>query len=103
MTGKGYRCKLKRDFCEALMQMIDKLLMLKLVDKFHRLLLCVLAEIRGKLYKAMCDYRREYTMTFTPAQAMGLRMLYVEFFKNHTSYEGNILHKIANEVHKQYQ
>ncbi|HMO62224.1 MAG TPA: hypothetical protein PKC39_08255 [Ferruginibacter sp.] len=69
-------------------------------DKLHY---AVLAEIKCLAEKRLIDVRKEYSISFTPAQAMALRILATDYITEKTSYIGNHLHAMSNQIHQLYQ
>lgn len=100
---KEFKTKLKYDFAEALLQMIPTLLesMVAPVDE-EKLFIAALREVELRLKKKMVEYRPKYQITFTPTQALALRMFAGYVAVGSTSYAANKLHMIANEIHQHY-
>lgn len=98
-----FKVSLKRQMAETLKQCIETVLENEPADDDDKLLFSALAEIRDRLYSKLGKYQQEYSISFTPAQAVALRILYVDYINNPTSYLGNQLHLVALEVHKQYR
>jgi hypothetical protein len=68
-----------------------------------KLLYAVLNEIRMEMKGRIAKEKKEFTVSFTPAQAFAIRILAFDYEIRKTSYLGNAIHKMANEVHKFYQ
>ena len=101
---KKYKTKLKHDFAEALLLILDDVFE-RIVpgDDEDQLWLAALAETKLCLQKKMVMYSREYSITFTPVQAISLRLVYVYFFQFiHNEYTANRLLQIANEINQLY-
>ncbi|MCX6210090.1 MAG: hypothetical protein NTZ59_11505 [Bacteroidetes bacterium] len=47
-------------------------------------------------------YKLDYSFSFTPAQAFALRLLTEKYVIDYTSYLGNKLHQLSNQIHQQY-
>ena len=101
---KDYRTKLKYDFAEALQQVISEALTrIYVADDDDRLYLAALAEVQIRLQKKMVVYRPAYVTTFTPVQALSLRMLYQDFGEELANqYTANRMRQIADEIHQHY-
>lgn len=99
---KGYKTSFKHDMSEAIVQTIDSFLQLNYVDENDKLVMANLFELQIRLKKKMINYQHEYTITFTPAQAIAMRILYTDFITGVHTHLGNRLRQIADEVHKQY-
>lgn len=52
--------------------------------------------------RQLAEDLKQSTISFTPAQAFALRILYTDYINNPTCYLGNKLHILAVEVHKQF-
>lgn len=99
---KPYKVSMKRTFAEALMQVIDKLIANAPDEDDDRMHLALLGEIKDRLYTKLGKPKMDFGITFTPAQALALRILYTDYVQNPNSYLGNKLHTIAFEVAQQY-
>lgn len=99
---KPYKCQMKRQFAEALMQVIDRLIADAPDEDDDRMHLALLGEIKERLYTKLGKPKMDFGITFTPAQAIALRILYTDYIQNPNSYIGNKLHTIALEVAQQY-
>lgn len=99
---KPYKTKFKRNLLEALQAYIEQLLDQGSNQDDDRLLLSVLAEIHRRIAIKLYTPQHEYQVSFTPAQAMALRLLYIDYICQPESYLGNKMHMVANEVHKQF-
>lgn len=97
-----YKFAMKRQLAETLKQSIEEVLDNNPVNDDDKLHYAVLAEIKDRLYAKLGKYQTNYTISFTPAQAFALRILYTDYINNPTSYLGNKLHGLAVEVHQQY-
>ena len=102
---KKFKASIKRAVAEGLKEIIDNLIKSKPATDDDRLLIACLAEIaamlEGKLggYKPVKEF---YPLTLTPAQALALRILSTDYQTDKTTYLGNHLHIIANQIHQQY-
>lgn len=103
MTNQGLQVKLKHDFAEGLIKLIDNYLALEYLEDDEKLIICGLAEIRHRLYMRVEKFQKEYTLTLSPVQAISLRLFYTDFINETSTYMGSKLHLISNEVAKKYQ
>ena len=101
MKAKKYQTKLDASMAEGIYEIIDTLLHTTVTTDDDKLVFCALAEIHEKLASKI--HKKEGTISFTPAQAFALRILSIDYVSNTTSYTGNKLHQISNEVHHFYQ
>jgi hypothetical protein len=100
---KNYTVILKHDFTEALLQIVTQ----ALEEVFpgpddDRLFLAALSEIKIRLAKKLIEFRSEYSIGFTPVQAMALRILYTDVFQTDNKYTENRFRQIADEIHRHY-
>jgi hypothetical protein len=93
---------MKRQLAETLKQRIETILDNDPANDDDKLHCAVLAEIRDRLYVKLIKHQTDYTISFTPAQAFALRILYTDYINNPTCYLGNKLQVLAVEVHKQF-
>ena len=100
--NKPYKTKFKRQLLEALDKLIEVLIEQNPQADDDRLLLSVLSEIQARIYAKLYTVQGEYQMSFTPAQAFALRLLYTDYVNNPTTYLGNKLHMISNEVKQHF-
>lgn len=104
MSNK-FKTKLKADMLDGLLKFLETVIAQSMdwTDE-EKLLIAVLDELRLKLKKNSNDIKDAYTINFSPAQAFAIRLLYSDYYElNNTTYLGNYLHKISNEILKQYQ
>lgn len=99
------KTKLRKQQVETLKTAIDELIVKAPADASDddKLLYATLQEVSEKLYEKLGKFQTEYTISFKPAHAIALRLLYTGFVNEPTSYLGALLHPISNEVHKKYQ
>lgn len=102
MKPKTYKKKLSRQIVEGLHDLIQVLLAKPVTEDDDKLHYAVLAEIKQAAEKRLLDVRKEYTISFSPAQAFALRILATDYMTEKTSYMGNQLHLMSNEIHKQF-
>lgn len=106
---KEYKAKLKPDMCEAMICIIDHVITHSVVagdDDETKMYLAALEEVKIRLAKKLIVYRQQYLTTFSPVQALSMRMLYADYCalqkKFINPYTQNKLRMIADEVHKHY-
>lgn len=99
---KGYKTKLTHQMTEAFINVITNMLNTTYEDDDDKLVMAALDEVRIRLMKKSINVQTQYTITFTPTQAIALRILYVHFFSIERTQFSNRLHQIANEVHQLY-
>ena len=98
-----FRVEIKRPFAETLKESIDMILQNSPGDDDDKLLFAALAEVKDRLYLKLVKFQPEYTISFTPTQALALRILYLDYVNNPTSYLGNRLHQVALDVEQQFR
>lgn len=99
---KGYKTSLTHSMAEAFISVITNVLNAKYEDDDDKLVMAALDEVRVRLMKKVINWQQQYTITFTPAQALALRILYVHFMPIELNQFTNRLRQLADEVHKQY-
>lgn len=99
---KPYKTVLKFDVCEAIITLINSLHEFKYEDDNDKIVVAALEEVRVKLSKRIITYQTKYTVSFTPAQALAMRILYTDFLTGTNNQLGNRLRMIADEVHKHF-
>ena len=114
MLDKPFNLKMKRDFAEGLVQIIDKIVQMERMQTpllptngpysdDDKMLIAVLVEISNKLQVKLLKYQTEYTMKFSPAYMFALKILKNDWVHDNSSYMGIHLLKIAIHVDQQYQ
>ena len=105
---KEYRVKLKHGFTEALVQIINDVMertYCDVNDTEIKIYIAALEEVKIKLAKKLIVHRPAYLNTFSPVQALALRMLYADyclFEPEQNTYAKNKLRMISDEVFKHY-
>lgn len=94
--------KLKRDLVEALQGLIVKVLSLNPIKDADKLHGAVLSSLHLRLQVKLCKYNKQYSIKLSSSEAIALRMLYTFYYRDATTYLGNRLHQISNQVHKQF-
>lgn len=100
-----FKFKLKREAAEGLKEIIEKLLPKKHESDDDKLVMATLAEIASSLTDKLQPYKSfkpEFTIKISPAQAIALRILSVDYVAETTTYMGNQLHRLSNEIHQHY-
>lgn len=104
MSSKAFKIKMEQAFANGLVRIIRELQTTDNIQDDEKLLFSVLAEIASKLEVKLLNFQQNYKMKLTPSQAIGLRVLYVWYVEpnQHSTYMGNQLLTISNEVHQFY-
>lgn len=102
-TQKPYTTKMKREMVECFEKAIDGLLDMPYTDNDDILVMCALAEIKQKFYTRLYKAQSDYTFSFTPTQAIAIRIMFTDFVTGHSSYLGNKLHLMSNEIKQLYK
>jgi hypothetical protein len=97
-----YKTKLKRTEMEAINATILIAINYGAKTGDDKLLLSALAEVYNKLEAKLINVQKESKVSFSPAQAIALHLLYIDFVIVPTSFIGNCLLRISNEIHKLY-
>jgi hypothetical protein len=100
---QNYKTKITFAFATGFMQLINRMLtdnICKADD--DKLMLAALVELKEKIYVKMKTVKKDYTLTVSPAQAIAMRVLYTNYINNPTTFMGNKLMLISNEVEKLY-
>lgn len=71
-------------------------------DDYEKMLLAELAEIRLKIEMKLYNVTDKYSFSFTPAQAFAFRILHSDYLYDRTSYLGNKIMMMSNEIHQQF-
>ena len=100
--AKNIDKKFKRDFLHGLQKAISLFLSEPIDSDTDKLHSAVLAEVSQMILKRTCEIKDTYSLHLSPAQAIALRILYTDFIRESTTYVGNRLHQLSNEVHKKY-
>lgn len=102
---KKYKTTLPKAAAEGLLQIIERILLKEPETDDDKLLVATLAEVGKTLHDKLSSYetiKKTYTISFKPAQAIALRILSTDYETDITSYMGNHLRCMANQIHKQY-
>lgn len=67
-----------------------------------KLLCCVLQNLKLKIEKRLINYKDKYNIQLEHEQAIALKILYDDFIKNATTYIGNKLFQLNNQIHQNY-
>jgi len=94
--------QVKRNMVEGLHSLIVGVLKNKPMDDDDKLLFATLDEIRVKLEQRLIDVRDKYSFSFSCSQAFALRIMANDYVFDYTSYIGNKLRMIADDVHQQF-
>ncbi len=103
---KKYKVKLSSDAANALVSLIENVLMHEKADDVAtKLSLCGMSEVLTLLKKKLIEYSTYYKMQLSPVQAHSMQLLYEYYVEPNgcmTGYLENYLRRIANEVHQKY-
>ncbi len=101
---KNYNTKLSQDAIHGLYDAIENIIMQPVQYDDDKLLFATLAQVMSVLYKKKeWLVKKNTSITFKPNQAIALRILYTDYLQDNTSFLGNQLHKISNDVAHIYQ
>lgn len=103
----AFKTKLKNNDCKALHSVIDYLITnIKEPSIDEKLMIAVLNEVGTSLKRKMIEYKKEYKLTLTAAQALAIRSMAIQYFQNNTqnisALEARML-LICNQIDKQFQ
>ena len=99
-----FKIKLKHKAAEALLELITKLVIAGATANDDKLVLATLAELACKLEGRLNSYKPvkpSYGFEITVAQAIAIVILSSNYGLEVTSYLGNALHQIANQIKQQ--
>lgn len=99
---KKFKTKLKLDAVEALHDYLNEQLRFEVNTDDERLHFACLVEVKNILYIKLAKIQQDYQLTFTPAQAIALRILSTSYVTEITSFLGNKLHQLSNQINQQY-
>lgn len=102
MNKPKYTTKLSHPMVEGLEKIIQLVLEIPCEEDDDRLHYAALAEIKTILYKKLAVVQKEYQITFSHVQAIALQLLSAWYVKDKTTFAGNRLHQIANEIEKHF-
>jgi hypothetical protein len=100
---KQLKKKIKRDGLQGIVDTIIKLLEQPVQTDDDKLHYAVLAEVVQMAQKKLLDVKVEYGLILSPAQALAIRLLAVDYLPDaRTKHVGNLLHQISDEANKLY-
>ena len=100
----GVKISVHYDFADGLVKLISEYLQYEYVDEKERLVMAALEEVKQRLMQRMLVFKKHYKFTLTASQSLGLMIFHGDFLNGHdTSYMGNKLRMIADEVRQKYQ
>ena len=97
-----FKTKEKAAFVSGLEKIIDKELLTNTNIELEQVYLALLVEIKQKIYNKMGEVKKAYSFSFTPAQAMALRVLFLIKAKSVDMYMCNRMLQVANSIQQQY-
>lgn len=92
--------KYKRDVFLGIHDLIVQVLESKMTSEDDKLLACSLYHILQRIDVKLCVVKDSYQMKLMPFEAQAMRILYLDYLNNPSTYIGNHLHALANKVHK---
>lgn len=106
-TMTKFKLKLKRTMAEALCDTISQILEsssrdIDGLDDFDKMHLAALSEIKLKTETKLLTATDKLSFSLSPPQAFAIRILHTHYVLDRTSYLGNKLMMLANEIHQQY-
>lgn len=99
---KGLKIVFKYEFAEGLISIIDKLCTQPLTADDDKMVVAALLEVKERLCTRMARIKEQYTITLSPVQALGLRILHTDFTVNTSAYMAAKMLSIANQVEQTY-
>lgn len=103
MTHKKINTKLPVAAVEGLSDFVKELLLGNPETLDDKLLYATIAEIKLICDKRLLVYQKHYQISWSIAHAFALQILQQDYFPDYTSFMGNQLMAISNQVNKQYQ
>lgn len=99
------KIKTQMDFktIQALASLLEVIIGGTISTDDDKLLVAVLAEIKLMLELKILKMQDRYKLTFTPAQAIALRIMANDYNIERTSFLGNKLHQLSTIIHQTYQ
>lgn len=102
MSNK-FKTTLKRPMLEALSSYIEMLIVKHPAQEDDdKLLYANLLEVKLKADQKLAAYKEVYSLTLCPAQAIAVRIMYVNYVIDSTTYLGNKLLQLSNQIHQQF-
>ena len=96
--------KVKAAMLEGVKQAIDSALTERRpADDSEALLFACLKQLSDKIYSKLGNWQQSYSISLAPAEALALRLFFVDYINDRSSYLGNQLGIIADGVHQYYQ
>ncbi|HMR84957.1 MAG TPA: hypothetical protein PKE30_17550 [Niabella sp.] len=107
MLTNKYKTKLSNTHCLGMISIIEHLVSgTKNAAPEQLLHLAALAEVMQRIKVKLINYSKVYKITFTPAQALAIHALFVEYISPHNKTTGDLYNRImqmSNEIHQLYQ
>ena len=101
-----FKTKLSYELTTGLMRLLQHVLTESHPDNTDEMLhMAALAEVLAVLNKKLLEYKKKYSLSLTPVQALAMRKLYTDYMSDvePTNYLANSLLKLSNQIHQQYQ
>ncbi len=99
---KHFKTRLKFDAVDTLHKFLEYMLTQEVTTDDDKLHFAVLSEVKKVLYLKLAKVQQDYMCNFTPAQAIALRMLSTTYVTDLTTFLGNKLHQLSNQINQQY-
>ena len=100
-----FKVNLTRGLVEELDRQLKYLIEQTPASVYDAFFLATLAQIAEKTNDLLGDFKtikRSYSFSLKPAQAFAIVILQQDYITDTTSYIGNKLHQLSNEIKKQY-
>lgn len=95
------KVKYKRDVLQGIRDLIVKILDTRMDSEDNKLLACALWHFVQRVDIKLCSVKDSYQIKLQPFEAQALRMLYLDYLGDPSTYIGNHLHALSNQVHRQ--
>lgn len=102
---KKFKIKnIKAELLEGLQSMVDdEIVGISPLNDEEAVLYAVLRQISEKIYTKLGNWQKQYSISLTPAEAFAMRIFFNDYINDRSTYMGNQLGKISDEVHQFYQ
>jgi hypothetical protein len=101
-----FKTRISNHHCAALVKVIEYLIEhVKDAESDQQLHMAVLAEVAKSLKLKMIDYRKDYKCSFSPAQAIALRILFTDYVAQDAGVNSDFtvaLLTMSNKIHQLY-
>lgn len=103
---KKYKHKMNKPTMLGIVEYTEKMVAQEAQNDDDRLLFATLISARKILKKKLLDVEAEYSnskvwsLTFSPAEAIALRILYIDYIRGSKNYIAEQMHTMSNEIHQ---